>query len=82
MYYLFTFKSRSGAMKFSDRAKREGYTASVVSTPQSISGGCGLSVKMFDGEGGKKVLYMGKYSGFAGMYAVSERGGIVNIVKK
>ncbi len=82
MYYLFTFKSRSGAMKFGENVKREGYVASIVSTPQSIGGGCGLSVKMFDLAGGKRTLYMGKYSGFTGIYAVSDRGGIVNIVKK
>lgn len=82
MYYLFTFRSRSGAMKFAENVKREGCSAFVVSTPQSISNGCGLSVKTFDLSSGKRILFMGKYPTFNGAYAVSDHGGAVNIVKK
>ncbi len=82
MYYLFTFRSRSGAMKFAENVKKEGHSAFVVSTPQSIFNGCGLSVKMFDLSSGKKILFMGKYPTFNGVYAVSGYGGSVNIVKK
>lgn len=81
MYYLFTFKSRSGAMKFAENAKKEGAVATVVGTPQSIGGGCGLSVKMWDGSVGRRVLYMGKYPSFSGLYTLDDRGHI-NILKK
>lgn len=68
-------------MKFAENAKREGLTVSVVSTPHAIGGGCGLSVKTNDGAAGKRLLYLGKYTGFSGMYTVNDRG-IVNLVKK
>lgn len=82
MYYLFTFRSRTNALKFSENLKREGLHAEVVSTPQSISGGCGLSIKTLDVNAAKKVLSFGKYATFTGIYQVSDYNGVLNIVKK
>ena len=82
MYYLFTFKSRSNTMKFLEQMKREGQRAEIVSTPQSIAGGCGLSVKLADMTVGKRTIAYGKYSAFTGVYQVREFNGTLNIVKK
>ena len=46
MYYLFSFRSRSESMGFFDDIKKAGLSAVLVSTPRSISIGCGLSVKI------------------------------------
>ncbi len=82
MYYLFTFRSRANAMKFAENLRKEGKYSEVVSTPHSISGGCGLSVKVNDLGMGKKVLKMGKFSSFTGVYAVQDYNGTLNITKK
>ncbi len=82
MYYLFTFRSRTNAMKFAENLRKEGKRAEVVSTPQAISNGCGLSVKTLDPQTGKKVLSMGKYAAFTGLYQVKEYNGTLNITKK
>lgn len=82
MYYLFTFRSRTNALKFSENLKKEGYYAEVVSTPQSIGAGCGLSVKVSDLNVGKRVLAYGRYSTFMGAYQVKDFNGTLNIVKK
>lgn len=82
MYYLFTFRTRTNAIKFAENVKKEGASAYVVSTPQAIENGCGLSVKVFDASVGKQVLSYGKYASFTGMYTVNEYNGKVNIIKK
>ena len=82
MYYLFTFRSRTNALKFSESVRREGYSAEIVSTPQSIGGGCGLSVKLSDLAVGKRVLAYGRYASFTGVNQVKDFNGVLNIVKK
>lgn len=82
MYYIFTFRSRTNALKFAESIKREGQRAEVVSTPQSIANGCGLSVKVSDLAVGKRVLSYGKYATFTGIYLVKDFNGVLNIVKK
>lgn len=62
--------------------KREGHLAEVVSTPQAIANGCGLSVKVADLAVGKRVLSYGKYASFTGTYQVKDFNGTLNIVKK
>lgn len=81
MYYLFAFRSRTNAMKFYENLKREGLRAEIISTPQSLGSGCGLSVKTNDFTAAKKVLSFGKYSTFTGAYRINEYGGVLNIVK-
>jgi len=46
MYYIFSFRSRVESMNFFDDLKSDGIFARLVSTPRSISIGCGLSVKI------------------------------------
>lgn len=82
MYYLFTFRSRTNAMKFAENLRKEGSRAEVVSTPGAIAHGCGLSVKVSEPSVGKKVLALGKYSSFTGLYLVKDYNGTLNIVKK
>lgn len=82
MYYIFTFGSRTNAIKFKDAVRREGQRAELVSTPQSIGSGCGLSVKVDDPTIGKRVLSYDKYSSFKGVYLVKDYNGTLNITKK
>lgn len=46
MYYIYSFRSRSESMNFFDDLKNAGIFARLISTPRSISIGCGLSVKI------------------------------------
>ena len=82
MYYLFTFRSRTNALKFAESLKREGEFAQIISTPSQIANGCGLSVKTTNPEQGKRALSYGRYATFIGMYLVKDYGGTLNIIKR
>lgn len=81
MYYLFTFRTRTNALKFAQSLKKMGQRAEIVSTPHSIANGCGLSVKVKDLVQAKKTLSYGKYATFTGAYIVKDYNGSLNIVK-
>lgn len=82
MYYLFTFRSRTNALKFSQSLKSEGVMSEVVATPHSLGIGCGLSVKTNDLQSAKRLLSYGEYATFMGYYQVKDYNGKLNIVKK
>ncbi len=69
-------------MKFAENLRKEGVRADVVSTPGAIAHGCGLSVKVLEPNTGKKVLAIGKYSSYTGLYQVKNYNGTLNIIKK
>lgn len=68
-------------MKFAENVKKEGIGATVVGTPQSISNGCGLSVRISDLSVGRRTLYLGRYPTFNGIYYINGRGEAINITK-
>lgn len=45
MYCIFSFKSRQEAIRLYETARSNGIAVSIISTPQFVYAGCGLSVK-------------------------------------
>lgn len=74
MYYIFAFKSRTGAIRFYEAVNKEKIRASLVNTPSEIGIGCGLSVKIFDLAAGRRVV-SGGYSNFYGVYSAENQNG-------
>ena len=72
-FYLFTFKSRTDAVRFSSEISARGIACSVRATPTKISrGGCGLSVSVdyYGYEAGVSALREGRFATFTGAYEV------------
>lgn len=82
MYYIFSFRSRSNALKFAQNLKKEGAKAEVISTPSTIYNGCGLSVKTNNEAVAKRTLQSGKYATYMGYFLVKDYNGVLNITKK
>lgn len=82
MYYLFAFRSRTNALKFSQSLKGEGAMGEAVSTPHTLGVGCGLSVKTNNLQVAKRLLSYGKYATYIGCFEIKDYNGKMNIIKK
>lgn len=79
MYCIFSFRSRQEAMRLYNTAKQRGIAVSIISTPQYVYSGCGLSVKsdmesyqsLFD------VFVSMNFNSFYGAYRVRNNNGKV-----
>ncbi|MCL2675198.1 MAG: DUF3343 domain-containing protein [Firmicutes bacterium] len=80
MYYIFAFRSRTGAMRFFEALNRERIVASLINTPKGIGIGCGLSVKVFDLSAGKRVI-SGGYGSFHGVYMAESSNNVVRYTR-
>lgn len=69
-----SFRSRTQVMMFYDFLRKNNVASEIISTPQKISVGCGLSVKF----AADKIIIARKYAnslnGFMGFYIVEGRG--------
>lgn len=71
------FRSRQQVMMFERSLKRAGVPASVITTPRSISVGCGLSVRFELRDAGDvhDVYLLARPGNLIGFYRVERAGG-------
>ncbi len=76
-YFLAAFRSRTQTMRFYERMKSAGCTATVVNTPKEAHVGCGISVKLAEGCFGfaKRAVNGGGYDSFAGFFEIKQIAG-------
>ena len=74
---LAVFRSRTQALDCVSRLKYYGVGAAAVSTPREANVGCGISVRLAEGDlhRAKRILSASGYSAFAGFLRVQVRGG-------
>ena len=70
MYYIFAFRSRHESMNFFDCITSHSVLGKIISTPRSISVGCGLSIKVAvrDIDRTLEILGESEYSTFLGLF--------------
>lgn len=74
---LAAFRSRQQVMNFERDLRRSGVHASIISTPRSISVGCGLSVRfeLPDTQAVREVFRATQPGNLIGFYRVSRQDG-------
>ena len=77
LFGIAAFRSRQQVMRFESTVRRAGIGARVISTPNDVAIGCGLSVQ-FDLRDLRQVqsyLSGGQNTNLIGVYQVDRRGG-------
>ena len=70
MYYIFSFRLRSQSIAFYEAVTGAGIGAKIISTPRSVSIGCGLSVKICAGDidACERILDAASHDTFLGLF--------------
>ena len=78
---LAVFRSRAQTLDFVSRLKKQGVSASAVSTPKEANVGCGISARIgeFDLVRARRVLGCGEFGSFVGFFRVQAGYGRVYV---
>ena len=76
-----SFRSRQQVMQFEKALRRAGVPASIITTPRSVSVGCGLSVMFHlqDARDVYDVYQVAKPGNLIGFYRVERAGGHTDV---
>lgn len=76
--YIFSFKSRSQAMRFYDLIRSRGGRSTIMNTPRQVAAGCGISVRV-DYENlnlARNIMRQSSFDSFLGLFELlEERNG-------